>query len=481
MTKKIPKLTEVQNELSRRSYKYYVKHTHRSMYIESRFSTFITELVQSFIEKPTDKAYEILCISVPPQHGKSMQITETLPSWILGKFPNSHTIMASYNEVFASKFLRKNSRKLEQYSSIFNIKILKDSAEALETDTGTIISRGLMSGITGNPANFVIIDDPIKNRKEARSETTRDAIYDEWLNSVKTRLAPGAKVIVIQTRWHKEDLIGKLLATEKNIKYINFPVECLKEHDEMGRVKGELLCPEIGRDTEWWNDFKQSYMNDEGSEALNSLYYGNPTNAEGGIFKREWFRYWTRDRNKLDDKTVLLPEILRLVISVDATFKDTSKSDKVAITTWGKTGVNKYCLHITNKRLSFTETLKEIERIIQMFPHYDEIEIEDKANGSAIIDVLRKKYSCIIPITPKESKEARASAIAPEVESGTVFVEKDKHMELVDQCVDFPNTDHDDLVDSMSQALNRLRNFFADFEPTKVYDYEDEIESILDF
>ena len=469
----IPTLKDVQMEKCRRSYEYYVKYVHEPQYIESKFTKFITNEIQTFIETPTNRAYEILCLSVPPQHGKSMNITETLPSWLIGKFPQSRIIIASYNDTFAWKLLRRNSAKIEEFGQhIFDIKLTKDSQDTIELKNGSIIARGLGSGITGEPGKYVVIDDPIKNREEARSITSREKLWSGWLSNIKSRLAPGAKIIVIQTRWHKEDLIGIMMQNEPNARYINLPVECIKDRDEMGRVYGEMLCPEIGRDREWWESFKLSYMNEEGSEAVNSLYYGNPTSTEGNILKREWFKFY-----------VDLPRLMHITISVDATFKSSANSDFVAIQVWGKSNNSYYLLHRVKERLSFTETVKRIQGVIHQYPNYDEIIIEDKANGSAIIDTLNKKYNCVLPIVPKESKEARASAIAPLLEAGQVYV-RSRDYPLIDESVDFPNSDHDDEVDCMSQSLNRMRNVNAEIpkpsDPDEI-DYDDEIESILSY
>lgn len=466
--------SEIEQELCRRSYEYYVKYVHKRVYIKSKFGKFITNTVQDFIEQETDKAYEILCLSVPSQHGKSMHITETLPSWILGNNPRANIIMASYNEEFAGKFLRRNSQKLESYKDIFNLNITKDTSTTLETkEHGAIISRGLLSGITGNPANYIIIDDPIKNRKEARSQTIRDSIFDEWMSSIKTRLAPKAKIIVIQTRWHKEDLIGKIMQTEKNVRYINFPVICLKDSDEMGRVRGEMLCSEIGRDIDWWNDFKIAYEREEGSEALNSIYYGNPTNIEGGIVKRGWLKKYKPNE---------LPRIMHMAISVDATFGKSDNSDFVSIQVWGKSNNKYYLMHRIKERMTFRETVIKIQQVAYAFSEYDEILIEKKANGDAIIDVLNQKYNCIIAIVPRESKEARLQAVAPMIEAGQVFIRAEDYS-LEDEVVDFPNSDHDDEVDAMSQALNRLRNVYADIPEREYIDdnYDEELESVLNF
>lgn len=482
----VPPLLEIEYELCRRSYEEYCAYVHKRMYIRSKFSNFITNKVQEFIEKPTQNAYDIQCISVPSQHGKSMNITETLPSWLFGKYPNFRIIMASYNETFASKFLRRNRAKIKEYGQpIFKLVLTKESAEEIENDVGgAIISRSLLGGITGNPAEIIIIDDPIKNRQDADSPTIRDTLHEEWLSSVKSRIAPGGKIIIIQTRWHKQDLIGYVLDTEENVEYINLPVECITESDVMGRVYGEMLVPEIRRDRQWWESFKKGFQTKEGTRALNSIYYGNPTNDEGGIFKRDWFRIYTTDPTQVSPKVSLLPsKMMHLVISVDATFKDTKKSDFVAIQVWGKVGVNNYLLHKIRMRLSFTETVRKLKEVIDSYPNYDEILIEDKANGSAIIDVLKRNYRAVIPIEPYGSKEARASAISPMLEAGNVFI-LDSQGSLIEEAVEFPNSEHDDEVDAMTQALNRLRNVTAELPTIKdpdIIEFEDEIDNVLGY
>jgi predicted phage terminase large subunit-like protein len=481
----IPTYDQVAQELGRRSYEEYVEYVHKNNFIRSKFSSFITNTIQEFIETPTERSYEILCLSVPSQHGKSMTVTETLPSWLIGRYPKARIIIASYNEYFAGKFLRRNRSKIREFGvPMFKFDITKDSAEEIEfTSGGSIMSKGLMGGITGNPAEFFIIDDPIKNRQEAESPTIRETLHEEWLSSVKTRLAPHAKIIVIQTRWHKQDLIGYILETEKNVRYISLPVECLQESDEMGRVYGEMLVAEIGRDRAWWDDFKISYQTAKGSRALNSIYYCNPTNDEGGIFQRAWFKLYTFDKNANKKRyDAFAPDVFRhIVIGVDATFKDTKKSDFVAIQVWAKTNNKNYLLHKVKERMTFTKTLEKLTGIIDNYPNYNAILVEDKANGSAIIDVLSRRYRAVIAVEPYGSKEARASAIAPMLEAGDVYI-LDTHGSLIEEAVEFPNSENDDEVDAMSMCLNRLREVVAnDPKPKLEMDYDDELEAVMSY
>jgi hypothetical protein len=172
----------------------------------------------------------------------------------LGKYPDHKVIICGYNEDFAIRFGRRNKEKIEEYSYIFPDTVLsstvRSSVEFETTRGGRCISRGILSGLTGNTADLFIIDDPIKNRQEADSETTRRTIWNEYLNSVRTRIKPGGKLIVIQTRWHEEDLFGMIQKNEKNVQVINIPCECDDPAtDLLGRKMGEALCPEIGRGT----------------------------------------------------------------------------------------------------------------------------------------------------------------------------------------------------------------------------------------
>ena len=331
---------------------------------------------------------------------------------------------------------------------------------------GGIITRGIMSGITGNAGDLILIDDPVKNRQEADSQVYRDRLWEEWENSIMTRTQAGTKIILIQTRWHEDDLAGRVIAREKYVEVVNIPVEA-EENDILGRAVGDALCPEIGKDNKWLQDFKQRYQ--EGKRAWNALYMGRPTSAEGNIFKREWWKYYTK-----------LPEKLPLIgISVDATFKDSDTSDFVAIEVWGKLNGDYYLLDLIKKRMDFPETLKAIRHMASKYPQKHSILVEDKANGSAIISMLRHEIEGIIPITPQESKVARANAITGIVESGNVYLPEyaDFTGEFVEEFASFPNGAHDDLVDACTQFINKFKFFSADYIEDTRSDFDKQLEA----
>lgn len=387
-----------------------------------------------------------------PTHN-SLTLTESLPSWILGKWPEKRIILGSYNDETAERFCRRNKEKVTAFGEkLFNIQIGRINRATefeLEGHLGRLISRGIMGGVTGNPADIMIIDDGIKNRSEADSPSYRSKLWDEWQNSFKSRLAAHAKVIVIGTPWHEADYMATMLQTEDNIRLIRLPVEA-EENDPLGRAVGEPLCPELGKDKTWLEQFKKSYMSDPegGQRAWTALYQCSPRVEGGNLVQRSWWRMYNPK-----DVTAFATE----VISVDAAFKDADSNDFVAITVWGKLGNDYYLRYCLNRHLDFTSTLAAIRQVKTLYPNAGSVLIEDKANGSAIINVLQKEMFCI-PVNPKGGKVARVNAVSAAIESGHVYVPEDAPWlsEYLDQWSAFPAGAHDDMVDSSSQALSYL-------------------------
>lgn len=441
-----------------KSYLNYVQYVHGDSFKKGKHITYLANQIEQFIEGSISK--KILLLSLPPQHGKSMLITETLPSYMLGKYPNKRVIAVSYGDDLASRFGKRNKEKIEQYGKeLFNIELSKDSRSNTEFDIsghrGSMLSRGIMAGITGQSADLIIVDDPIKNRAEADSETYRNKVWDEWLNSILTRLSAYGKIIVIQTRWHEDDLIGRIIKhNSDDCLYINIPCEA-EENDILGRNVGEALFPEIGKDNIWLQGYKKNYLTEDGNRAWLALFQGKPSAIEGNMLKRDWWQ-----------KYIKLPTMALKIISVDATFKNTKNSDFVAIQVWGKVGLNMYLIDRIKQRMDFPTTLQAIKDMKAKYPEVIGIYIEDKANGSAIIQTLNMSISGIIPVTPKESKEARVSAISPQIESKHVYLPDYSNApwieEFISECCKFPNGAFDDDVDCMSQAILKLKDMFAE-------------------
>lgn len=445
-------------------------------YIKSKFHTFLCNKVQEFMERKISDGFDILLLSVPPQHGKSVSITETLPAWYLGKYPDKKWIICSYNTDFASAFGRKNRQKCEEFNTkLFDGFKLADypcnNIEFETTEKGGLYSAGILAGVTGHTADFFIVDDPIKTREEADSETTKTKIWNEYLSSIRTRIKPGGKLIVIQTRWAEDDLFGRILAEEKNTTVINLPCECDdEENDPLGRKLGDALCPEIGRGNSWLRAFKEVYKGKEGSRAWTALYQGKPVAMEGNLIKREWWKFYDT-----------LPELPYIIISVDAAFKDGDDNDFVAIQVWGKLNRDYYLIDAIKKHLNFVDTLDAIRSFKS---RYDAIFIliEDKANGTAIINVLSSEMEGVIPVKPEGGKVTRANAVSPAIESGRVHLPRFASFveDFMSECSSFPNGAHDDQVDAMTQALNRMIYVDADVIAPKHIKYTTYTDDMLE-
>lgn len=448
-------------------------------YLPTKLHTYLCNTVQEFLETETGHALDVLLVSMPPQFGKSTTITETVPAWMLGKHPDRKWIIASYNSDFASSFGRKNKQKCEEFNGkIFpGFKLADNPCNNIEFETtqnGGIYSAGLLAGITGHSAYYVIIDDPIKTMEEALSATTKDKIWGEYLASVRSRMAAGGKIIIIQTRWAEDDLYGRVLEHEENVTRINIQCECENaENDPLHRKKGEGLCPEIGKGTTWLKDFKKIYKSKEGSRAWEALYQGNPLNIEDEIIKQSWWRYYTPEE---------VPDFPYKILSVDAAFKGEENNDAVAITQWGKLGNKMYLTKVINEHLDFVQTLDRIRELKRAEPDILFVLIEAKANGDAIINVLSQEMEGVIPVKPLSGKISRLNAVAPAVERGDVYLNKYEELndEIRKQCAFGPAWKHDDIADSISQALNRMLFVDADVVNLKKVKYTAYTEDMLE-
>lgn len=469
----------------RKDYGEYVKLSNPGFYM-TKFHRYLCNEIQTFLETPTNKAMDILLLSVPPRHGKSFTVTETLPSWFLGKHPDNNVIIAAYEGTFAESFSRRNRDKFNDYATdVFGVKA-NDKVQGValwETaDGGRCRAAGLKGGITGFGAELFIIDDPIKNKEAAESEAVIAKIHDEMGPSVQSRIHPGGKLIVIQTRWVENDVVGFI---EKNwaefiYKTINLPCECEHpENDPLGRQLGDsLMGPHLGdtdipqrirNDNDWLRSKKILVLAADGERTWNALYQGHPSAQNGNLFIESWWQPYTRDRVQFTDFEFTC-------LSVDASFKKTDTSDMVSMQLWGLSMNHVYLYKLINKRMGFVETVNRIRKMVEEFPGIDQLVIEDKANGSAIIDTLHyiEGMPPTVGVNPLGGKYSRAQAVSPFVSSGCVHVPTDftieesreiewdsneilaPHQRFIQQHGRFPFMKHDDMVDACTQALSRL-------------------------
>ena len=409
-----------------------------------------------------------LIISMPPQEGKSQRASRRFPLWCLTQNPELRVAIISYEANVARRWGRAIRDDVEQHSEELGLRVRDDlSAQhewQLSGHDGGVYTAGLAGALTGRPVDLMIIDDPIKDREQADSEVYRERAWDWWTDTGSTRLAPGAPVILILTRWHHDDLAGRLLAAEdgKLWRVVNIPAQAdhrpeKGETDPLGRKPGEFMDSARRRTKAQWEAIKVR----SGPRTWGSLYQGRPTPLAGGLFPQEWARYETPFHLEKDNGVCWIPGAnWELVQSWDLAFKDLASSDYVVGQVWLRQGADVYLLDQVRRRMSFNDTLGAIRAMSAKWPQAVAKFIEDKANGPAVINALNSHLGGIIPIEPEGSKYARASAVSPFVWSGNVHLPTAELLpnveELLEESRGFPNSAHDDTIDAFSQAVNRL-------------------------
>ena len=371
-----------------------------------------------------------------------------LPIWFLYNNPNKNVILTSYEAEFAAHWGRRVRNEIQGNPGLSSIGISKDSSAADRWNTshgGSMITAGVGGPITGRGGNLLLVDDPVKNWEQAISKTYQQKTIDWFQSTFWTRREPGSTVIVLMTRWHKRDLVG-FLQTDPDHKGkwkdINLPAIAM-ERDPLNRPLGAALCPER-YSAEELTDIKGSI----GSFKFSSLYQQSPTEAEGGIIKRDWIHFY----KELPDK------IETYVISGDLTFKESSTADYTVFQLWGRKGSSHYLIDQIRARMNFTSALKAFRTISAKYPLARRKLIEEAANGAALIDTVKGEVEGVVAIKPTSSKEARLMDCSVLFEAGNVYLPDPSIAPWINDNVEelcgFPNAENDDSVDACSQYLN---------------------------
>lgn len=428
-----------------------------------------------------------LIITMPPQEGKSTRVAKDFIVWALKNRPWLRIVGASYGQGLANRNGRA-IRNIIRSNPELGMTLAADNGSASEWELdrpegqqrGGLVSVGIGAGLTGRPADLMVIDDPVKDRKEAESETYQTAVWDWWTDVASTRLAPGAPVVLILTRWHEKDLAGKLLAAPDGDQWrvLNIAAQADTEDDPLGRQIGEYLESARGRTDAQWAAIKVRV----GSRSWASMYQGAPTAPAGTIFKRDlWQHYDIPQWLVRDDGAHLGLGFDEIVMSWDLAFKGTSGSDMVVGQVWGRRGTDAFLLDQVRGQWDFVETCRQVRLLAAKWPQAVLKLVEDKANGPAVIAQLGRTVPGIVPVEPDGGKEARAAAVSPLVEARNVWLPAPELAPwvgaLVDEAAAFPNGSFDDQVDALTQALNRLilQPLLAGDELVTADDLDDEL------
>lgn len=399
-----------------------------------------------------------LIINMPPRHTKSEFASYLLPSWFLGKYPNKKIIQCSNTADLAVGFGRKvrNLVDSEQYATVFpNVSLRQDSKAAgrwATNQNGEYFAIGVGGTVTGKGADLLIIDDPHSEQEAALASgdpTVFDRVYEWYTSGPRQRLQPGGAIVIVMTRWAEKDLTGRVMKdaamrdSSDEWEVIEFPAIL---------PSGNPLWPEF------WSFKELSALREELPPIKwNAQYQQAPTGEEGALVKREWWKMWEKDDP---------PRCEYIIQSWDTAFTKNTRSDYSACTTWGVFHLNEnpedvhiILLDAFQKRMEFPE-LKE-----KALSHYREWEpdtciIEAKAAGAPLIFELRAMGIYVQDYTPVRGNDkfVRLNSVTDLFSSGKVWAPETRWAsEVIEQMASFPNGDHDDLVDSSTQALIRFR------------------------
>jgi predicted phage terminase large subunit-like protein len=445
------------------------------------------DAVCEHLEAATNGEIRNLIVNVPPRHMKSLMVCVFWFCWVWTFKPESRWLYSSYGESLAIRDSLKCRRVVQspwyqrEFGHVFRLTGDQNQKTRFENDkTGYRLASSVGGAATGEGGDFLIADDPIK-AKDAHSTPIRETANDWWDNTMSTRgNNPDAVVkVIIMQRLHEEDLTGHVLTKmEKGGQH--YEHLCLPaEYEPSVRVtslgwrdprteEGELLWPD-----RFTAQAIAGLKGSMGSYDVAGQLQQRPSPEQGGILKRAEWRYW-RPKGvtlppvpvRLDNgdiaeiDAVELPETFdEQAQSWDCAFKDTKTSDFVAGQVWGRVGANKYMLDYYKERADISGTIKAVEWFTAKWPKAIAKFIEDKANGAAVIQLLRGKVSGLIAVEPEGGKVSRAYAAQPEVESGNVYLPHPALFPWVDSfitsCAGFPNLAHDDDVDAFTQVMAR--------------------------
>jgi len=441
-------------ELAQESFMAYVQHVYEG-FIIGRHHKIISEK----LERIADGTLKRLIVNMPPRHSKSEFASYLMPSWFLGRNPKLKIIQATMNTELAVRFGRKVRDLIADpiYHDVFpNTDLKPDSQAAGRWETsagGEYFAAGVGAAMTGRGADLLIIDDP-HSEQDALSSTAYDNTYEWYTSGPRQRLQPGGAIIIVQTRWSKKDLTGRLLAAQgKDMmsdqwEVVEFPAIM---------PSGEPLWPEF------WN--KDELLKVKAALSVskwNAQWQQDPTSEETAVIKREWWQEWDEED---------IPNLDYIIQSYDTAYSKKETADYSAITTWGvfqpHNNGDEHLILLDAKRgrWNFPE-LKQIALEENEYWEPDLMLIEAKASGTPLADEMRLQNLPVATFAPGRKrggggmdKTTRMHMVSPIFESEKVWYPAGEKFadEVIEEVASFPNGEHDDFCDSMTMALMRFR------------------------
>lgn len=408
-----------------------------------------------------DGTKDRVCVNMPPRHGKSQLVSIYYPAWFIGKFPNKKILMVSHTSDLAVDFGRKVRNIIDSpaYKEIFpTVTLAADSKSAGRWNTnvgGEYFACGVGSALAGRGADLLLVDDP-HNEQDILSGNLDifERAYEWFAYGARTRLMPGGRVAIIQTRWHQDDLTGRMVRDmtqnegADQYEVVEFPAIFNENTPEERPLWPEFFDLDALKRTKASMPVFQ----------WNAQFQQNPTGEEAAIVKRDWWQIWKNERP---------PACEYVIMALDAAAETNNRADFTSITTWGvflnenTEAYNIILLNAIKKRVEFPE-LKDLT-----WEQYNEYEpdafiVEKKSAGTALYQELRRTGMVIQEYTPHRGsgdKTARLNSVADIIRSGLVWVPETRWAEeVVEEIAGFPFMSNDDHVDTTTMALMRFRN-----------------------
>lgn len=401
-----------------------------------------------------------MIVNMPPRHGKSELISKYLPFWFLVNHPDKTVILTTYESQFATSWGRKVRDLVDNYGERFGISTDKSSFAAnifrLKDSHGGMICVGAGGALTGRGADLLIIDDPIKNDAEANSKHQRDLLWDWFRSTVFTRIEPAGCIILVMTRWHEDDLTGRLLMNNPDEwKLISLPA-IAQEKDAIGREIGDAL---------WEERFSKEQLlkikESIGAYWFSSLYMQNPTPMGDGIFKRTKFNYFTDDANFFI-KNNTLERVIKTnctkYATLDLAISTNERSDFTAVIIFAVSPERDiFIVDVIAERIAPNKHIDLIKNIYQSH-NLTLIGIESVQYQTALIQNAREMGLPVKELRPDKDKFSRAIPMSALVESGKVFFKSNAAWlsDFEHELTAFPNSTHDDMTDAFAYIWQML-------------------------
>lgn len=430
-------------------------------------SNTIRDMVDKKLMRADGRPYTKLMVNMPPRHGKSELITRAAPAWYLTRYPDRRVIVTGYEADFAADFGADARRYINDYGVEFGVKVDPTTASksnwGLDGRLGGMRTAGAGGPITGKGGHFIVIDDPVKNAEEADSPTVRENHWKWWQSTVSSRQEPGCVIVCVMTRWHEDDLGGRLLSHDPDNWYVlSLPALAL-EGDPLGRSPGDALWPER-YDEEWLAE----QANTAGPRVWSALYQQSPSIEGGNVFRADKFRYFSA-ANTIDGRVFYLhaqngptrevhEDNCKLFYTLDLAATTKTRSDWTVAAVFLQTPAKELLLiDVIRLRIEAAEHEAFVDRLRQKWPG-GWIGVEKATFGMVLLQMLQRRGIAVRELVPDKDKETRALPAASLIDTDRIFFLRGASWlhEFEAELLHFPYGTHDDQVDCLAYAARYL-------------------------